>query len=82
MSPRSEPPAPADAAARLVFHEVDRARWPDLERFFEARGGPKSCWCMVWRASGPEARRTDGPSRKAALARHAARRAAPAHAAV
>ncbi|MEL6362319.1 MAG: GNAT family N-acetyltransferase [Pseudomonadota bacterium] len=23
--------------------------WDDLEQLFEERGGPKSCWCMVWR---------------------------------
>jgi GNAT superfamily N-acetyltransferase len=56
----------------LVFHEVDGERWADLERLFEARGGPKSCWCMVWRARGAEARRTDGRSRRAALKRRVA----------
>ncbi|MEL6103028.1 MAG: GNAT family N-acetyltransferase [Pseudomonadota bacterium] len=24
--------------------------WEDFEQLFEERGGPKSCWCMVWRA--------------------------------
>lgn len=52
---------------QLVFHEVDRSRWPDLERFFEARGGPHFCWCMVWRAIGEETKHTDSTSRKAAL---------------
>ena len=47
--------------------EVDRGTWPDLERLFQARGGPKSCWCMVWRATPEESRHTDGASRKAAL---------------
>jgi len=46
---------------------VDRERWPDLERLFEARGGPKSCWCMVWRAMPDRPPRADGPSRKRAL---------------
>ena len=36
--------------ARLEFHAVTAARWPDFERLFEARGGPKACWCMVFRA--------------------------------
>ena len=36
--------------ARLDFHEVTPDRWPDFERLFEARGGPKYCWCMVFRA--------------------------------
>lgn len=56
-----------DVAARLVFHAVDEQRWPDLEALFEARGGPKNCWCMVWRATPQEARHTDGASRKVAL---------------
>lgn len=53
---------------RLVFHEVDPSRWPDFERLFASRGGPKACWCMVWRATPQEARRPDGASRKAAMA--------------
>jgi GNAT superfamily N-acetyltransferase len=57
---------------RLVFHEVDQGRWPDFERLFESRGGPKACWCMVWRATPEEARRTDGASRKAAMAKRVA----------
>ncbi len=55
-------------AVRLQFHEVTAERWPDFERLFEARGGPKSCWCMVWRASSAEIKRTDGAGRKAAMA--------------
>ena len=33
----------------LVFHPVTSANWPDFEKLFESRGGPKSCWCTVWR---------------------------------
>jgi len=62
----------AGAAERLVFHEVDAERWPDMERLFESRGGPKACWCMAWRARGEETRRQDGASRKAAMARRVA----------
>lgn len=55
---------------RLTFHEVDRRRWVDLERLFEGRGGPRHCWCMVWRATPQERRRFDSrASRKAALSR-------------
>ena len=54
---------------RLVFHEVDQGRWGDLERLFEGRGGPSYCWCMVWRATPQERKKTDGKSRKAALKR-------------
>ena len=54
-------------APRLDVREVDRDRWPDLVRLFGGRGGPKSCWCMVWRATPQEAKQTDGASRKRAL---------------
>ena len=30
-------------------------------------GGPKACWCMVWRATPIEAQPTDGLTRKAAM---------------
>lgn len=51
-------------AGDLVVKDVTAATWKDLERLFEARGGPKHCWCMVWRATPEEARHTDGASRK------------------
>lgn len=54
-----------DVVDRVVFREVDSERWDDLERLFESRGGPKSCWCMVWRGD-PDERR-DKASRKRAL---------------
>lgn len=57
---------------RLVFHEVDHSRWRDFEGLFESRGGPKACWCMVWRATPKEAGHTDGASRKAAMAKRIA----------
>jgi GNAT superfamily N-acetyltransferase len=51
----------------MVFREVTRDTWGDFERLFESRGGPKSCWCMIWRATGAESRHPDGASRKAAM---------------
>lgn len=51
----------------IEFHPVDSRRWDDLVNLFEARGGPKHCWCMVWRALPAEARRRNGTRRKAAL---------------
>lgn len=54
---------------RLRFYEVDHTRWADLESLFEGRGGPKHCWCMVWRASNEERSRPGGGVRKAALKR-------------
>lgn len=50
---------------KLEFHEVDESRWADFERLFESRGGPKNCWCMVWRGS-PEERKTK-ETKKAAM---------------
>lgn len=52
---------------RLTVHEVDAIRWPDFERLFESRGGPKACWCMMWRACGAEVKNTEGSARKAAI---------------
>jgi GNAT superfamily N-acetyltransferase len=51
----------------ITFHEVDASRWDDFERLFERRGGPKFCWCMVWRAGAKAAK---GPDRKAAMKRY------------
>ena len=53
---------------QMTFHAVDPGRWPDMALLFERRGGPKSCWCMLWRQTPEEARNTDGASRKAAMA--------------
>ena len=55
------------ALDNLDFHEVDRAHWADLDRLFEARGGPKYCWCMVWRRMPSGASRSDSQSKKDAL---------------
>ncbi len=54
---------------RIVFREVTADTWPDFERLVECRGGPKACWCMVWRATPQEAKHTDGASRKVAIAK-------------
>lgn len=48
----------------LDFRPVTKASWPDFEAFFESRGAPKYCWCMVWRATEEEGRGTTGPVRK------------------
>lgn len=52
---------------RLVIAPVDKSNWADLETLFESRGGPKHCWCMVWRRSSEEARNQDGAFRKSLL---------------
>ncbi len=49
----------------LDLRPVDSTNWADLERLFESRGGPHSCWCMVWRnmASGLDrSKKTDKKS--------------------
>ncbi|MHA1549084.1 MAG: GNAT family N-acetyltransferase [Alphaproteobacteria bacterium] len=50
---------------KLVFRDLDTSTWDDLETLFSAPGGPKHCWCMVWRPKprgaskmGKEIRRT------------------------
>jgi GNAT superfamily N-acetyltransferase len=53
----------------LDVHEVDASRWPDFERLFESRGGPKACWCMLWRARGAETKPMNGAARKLAIKR-------------
>jgi hypothetical protein len=54
-------------ADRMVFSEVTHDNWHDFEGLFECRGGPKACWCMVWRATPAEAKPPDGLTRKAAM---------------
>ncbi len=66
---RAAAPVSAEPSVRLVFHEVDERRWGDFARLFESRGGPKACWCMVWRATPEEVKHTDGASRRAAMKR-------------
>jgi hypothetical protein len=41
---------------QFVFREVSHENWPDFAGLFESRGGPKSCWCMVWRSTATEAK--------------------------
>lgn len=55
----------AGAAETVVFHEVDQSRQVDFVRLFESRGGPKNCWCMVWRGTSKE--RADAASRRAGM---------------
>ena len=57
----------AAARAELTFREVTVETWPDFEKLFESRGGPKSCWCMVWRTSGVGSPSADSAGRKAAM---------------
>lgn len=55
-------------APRLAIHEVTTERWSDFERLFEAKGGPKYCWCMAWRSLPEEVKQSDISRRKLAIA--------------
>ncbi|MGN6102144.1 MAG: GNAT family N-acetyltransferase [Devosia sp.] len=55
------PEAPAIEA--LSFRPVGRDNWADFEALFNGPGGPKFCWCMVWRATPEEGRGTSGAVR-------------------
>ncbi|MCC6237128.1 MAG: GNAT family N-acetyltransferase [Dehalococcoidia bacterium] len=57
----------APEQASLEFHPVEGERWADLVRLFEGRGGPKYCWCMVWRDAGPQRGQLTNDDRKALL---------------
>lgn len=48
----------------LTFSPVTRANRADFEALFGASGGPKFCWCMVWRATAEEGRGTPGAVRR------------------
>lgn len=54
-------------AEHLEFHEVDEARWPDLVSVFEGRGGPRNCWCLLWREPGGVRAKLDLEGRRAAM---------------
>lgn len=51
----------------LVFRAVTRATWADFAALFEARGGPKNCWCMVWRSMPAKERQQSSAHRRAAM---------------
>jgi GNAT superfamily N-acetyltransferase len=61
------PTRAAGAKPAVSIKPVTPARWPDLEALFESTGAPKYCWCMAWRATKEELKRTDGKSRKGFL---------------
>lgn len=54
---------------KLRFREVNAHTLKDFIDLFESRGGPKNCWCMVWRTASSETRKGTGAARKAAMAR-------------
>lgn len=53
----------------LTFKPATKARWPDFEALFEAKGCPSYCWCMAWRAVKDEVKDTSSSGRKAQMKR-------------
>ena len=51
----------------IEFDGVDHRRWDDLDGLFDSRGGPKYCWCMVWRTRPSGVARGDSAAKKEAL---------------
>jgi len=51
----------------LSFAPVTLATRADFEGLFSGAGGPKHCWCMVWRRSAAEAKQNNPTSRKAQM---------------
>lgn len=49
------------SGADWTFRAVHSETWPDLSALFDGTGGPKSCWCMMWRktVTGGAAHRAD-----------------------
>ena len=56
----------------MKFHPVTPSTWPDLERLFDGRGGPKFCWCMVNRNMTPRYSQVDSAGKKEAMLRYVA----------
>lgn len=53
-----------DQSPTLIFKPVTQETRDDFTAVFDAPGGPKFCWCMVWRATAEEGRGTSGDLRK------------------
>jgi len=48
----------------LTFRPVTKATRPNFEAFFNSRGAPHFCWCMVWRRTSEEAKQRAPLDRK------------------
>jgi GNAT superfamily N-acetyltransferase len=60
-------PAAAPDLDDLSFRPVTEETWPAFEAFFSEPGGPKHCWCMVWRRTSEEGKLQAGADRKRML---------------
>ncbi len=50
---------------KLRFQEGTPDLWKDFEALFEGKGGPKNCWCMVWRTLPSKSRRNKAAKKQA-----------------
>lgn len=64
---RQQEAAGVDPLAGMTFRGVDSDSWNDLVRLFMAPGGPKYCWCMVWRTMPRGGSRSDREAKRSAL---------------
>lgn len=48
----------------FTYKPVTPGNWDDLEKFFESKGGPHHCWCMVWRKMDTGKKRTSKTDKK------------------
>lgn len=51
-------------ADTLTFRPVTSANVGDFETLFDAKGSPKYCWCMAFRATPAEVKDAKGPARR------------------
>ncbi|MBT1686822.1 GNAT family N-acetyltransferase [Dawidia soli] len=54
----------ATKAPKIKVKPVDKNTWKDFEAFFESKGAPSWCWCMVWRMTNEELKHNHSPDRK------------------
>jgi GNAT superfamily N-acetyltransferase len=48
----------------IEIKPVNKINWNDFEALFEAKGGPKYCWCMAWRMTKEELKNNTSECRK------------------
>ena len=56
-----------DPFAGVACRGVGSETWGDLVRLFMAPGGPKYCWCMVWRNMPPGVSHSDRDAKRTAM---------------
>jgi GNAT superfamily N-acetyltransferase len=48
----------------IKIKPVDKSNWNDFENYFQVKGGPGYCWCMVWRMTKEELKQNNSECRK------------------